>query len=165
MGYPMAEYSDKDLGLKALLKRLKEFKKAIIKIGVQGPDSWKMTDGVPVVRYAAANEFGTKNAGRNRNVVIPERSFLRSTTDKKKGWRKEIDQAYVNVFEGKDAAIAAIAKVGIVARDDVIQTITDGVAPANARSTIAKKKSSKTLIDTGTLRNSISYKFANKEGN
>ncbi len=161
----MAIYTDIDKGYKALKKRLEEFKKAVVKVGVQGKDSWKMVDGVTVVTYAAANEFGTKTAGRNNNVTIPERSFLRSTTDKKGYWKSEIDKAYNNVLDDKDTALSAIAKVGIIARDNIIESITDGIPPPNAKSTIKKKKSSKPLIDTGTLRNSISYKFADNDGN
>ncbi len=160
----MVQIIDKDLGFKALKKRLEEFKKAVIKVGVQGRDASKMNDGVTVVSYAAQNEFGNNFVGPNHNIVIPERSFLRSTTDKKKGWKNELEQSYKNVFDGKDTALSAIAKVGIIARDDIIKTITDGVLPKNALSTIRKKKSDKTLIDTGVLRNSISYKFADKDG-
>ncbi|HEY0772403.1 MAG TPA: hypothetical protein VGD31_18915 [Sphingobacteriaceae bacterium] len=160
----MASYKDIDKGFKDLERRLKEFKGIVVKVGVQGRDASKLNNGTTVVTYAAANEFGTTTAGRSRNVVIPERSFLRSTTDKKDYWKKEIKTAYNSIIDRKDTAIAAIAKVGIIARDDIIRTITDFVPPPNAESTIKKKKSSQTLIDTGLLRNSISYKFADKDG-
>ena len=160
----MASYKDIDKGFKDLEKRLKEFKGLVVKVGVQGRDASKLNNGTTVVTYAAANEFGTKTAGRNNNVVIPERSFLRSTTDKKDHWKKEIKTAYNLIIDRKSTALASIAKVGIIARDDIIRTITDFVPPPNAESTIKKKKSSQTLIDTGLLRNSISYKFADKDG-
>ncbi len=163
-------FKDIDKGFKALEKRLKEFKKSVIKVGIQGQEAQVINDGVKVVTYAAANEFGTRSAGRNRNVVIPERSFIRSTADKKNGWKKEIERAYNSIIDGKDTALAAIAKVGIIARDDIKQTITDGVAPKNAESTIRRKtvngkRGDKTLIDTGIMRNSVSYKFADGDGN
>jgi phage gpG-like protein len=160
----MAAYKDIDKGFNALEKRLKEFKTAVIKVGVQGREAQILNDGVTVATYATTNEFGTKTAGKNGNIVIPERSFIRSTTDKKKYWKVEIDKAYNSIIDGKDTAIAAIAKVGIIARDDIKQTITDGIPPPNAESTIKKKKSSHPLIDTGILRNSITYKFADRDG-
>ena len=158
------DVKDIDKGFKDLEKRLREFKKIVVKVGVQGRDASRLNDGVTVVTYATANEFGTKNAGRSRSVVIPERSFIRSTTDKKNYWKKDIDAAYNSIIDGKNTALAAIAKVGIIARDDIIKTISDFVPPPNAESTIKKKKSSQTLIDTGLLRNSISYKFADEDG-
>lgn len=144
-------YKDNDLGFKDLVKRLKEFKKSTIKVGIQ--TNAGMNKGERIVDYAAANEFGV--AGH-----IPERSFIRSTADKKKNWVTEIDNAYISVIDKGEGAISAIAKVGIIARDDIIQTITDGVAPENRPFTIKKKGSSSTLIDTGVMRNSIQYKFA-----
>lgn len=160
----MAHLKDIDMGFKALEKRLKEFKKSVIKVGIQGSEAQKVNNGETVVTYAAANEFGTKNAGRNKNIVIPERSFIRSTTDKKNYWKKEIDRAYNSIIDGKDTALSAIAKVGIIARDDIKKTITDGVPPPNAESTKKRKKSSHTLIDTGIMRHSVSYKFADDDG-
>jgi hypothetical protein len=157
-------YTDVDKGFKALEKRLKEFKKAVIKVGIQGREALNKNNGETIVTYATANEFGTTTAGVNKNIVIPQRSFIRSTTDKKNGWKKEIEQAYNNIIDGKDTALAAIAKVGIIARDDIKQTITDGVSPPNAEFTIKKKKSSHPLIDTGVMRNSVSYKFADENG-
>jgi len=164
----MASYKDIDKGFKDLERRLKEFKGLVVKVGVQGRDASRLNNGTTVVTYAAANEFGTRNAGKSRNVVIPERSFIRSTTDKKDYWKKEIKAAYNAIIDGRDTAISSIAKVGIIARDDIIKTISDGVPPPNAASTIKKKTISgkvgdHPLIDTGLLRNSISYKFANKD--
>jgi phage gpG-like protein len=147
-------YTDKDKGWSELSKRLKEFKKAVIKVGVQS-NAGLNKDGTSIVEYATYNEFGTIHEGGN----IPERSFIRSTADKNKNWQKQINDAYLNVIDGKDTPIAAIAKVGIKARDDIKQTITDLRIPPNAESTIKKKKSSNPLIDTGALRNSISYVF------
>jgi phage gpG-like protein len=147
-------FVDKDLGWKDLQKRIKEFKKAVIKVGVQ-TNAGLNEDGTPIVKYAAYNEFGTIHEGGN----IPERSFIRETAKKYNNWNKEVDEAYTSVIDGKDTPFAAIAKVGIIARDDIKQAITDGIDPENAPATIAKKGSSKTLIDTGALRNSINYKF------
>jgi hypothetical protein len=186
---------DKDLGYRALKKRLNEFKKSVIKVGIQGKEAQvvnnirakqnesiraakevlekgsskpKTIKAVTVVTYAAANEFGAK-AGRNGKVTIPERSFIRSTTDKKDYWQKEVEKAYGNIIDGKDTALSAIAKVGIIARDDIKKTISEGVPPPNAPITIAKKTvggkvGNHPLIDTGIMRQSVTYKFADDDG-
>jgi phage gpG-like protein len=143
-------YKDNDLGLKDLKKRLKEFKRSTIKVGIQ--NNAGINKGKRIVDYAANNEFGVLGH-------IPERSFIRSTADKNKNWADEIDNAYISVIDKGQRPLAAIARVGIIARDAIVQTITDGVRPENSPFTIKKKGSSKTLIDTGVLRKSIQYKF------
>jgi hypothetical protein len=143
-------YNDKDLGWKDLQKRLNEFKKLAIKVGIQ--TNAGINKGSKIVDYAVANEFGVPGH-------IPERSFIRSTADARKNWVAEIDKAYIAIIDKNERPIAAISKIGIIARDDIKQTITDGVEPQNSPETIKKKGSSHTLIDTGVLRNSIHYVF------
>lgn len=150
----MLIYKDTDLGWKDLQKRILKFKKAVIKVGIQA-GSGRNKDGVRVVDYGAWNEFGTTQVGGN----IPERSFIRSTATSKKNWNKEIDQAYINVIDNKYSPLGAIGIVGVKAVDDIKATITAGVSPENAPATIKEKKSSKTLIDTGLLRNSIRWQY------
>jgi phage gpG-like protein len=149
-------FASKDLGWKNLKKQLAQFENVVVKVGVQTNAGFNK-DGTSIVEYATYNEFGTKAEGGN----IPERSFIRETANKHNNWNSEVFQAYAAVLDGKDNANAAIAKVGIKARDDIKQAITDGIEPENAPITIAKKGSSKTLIDTGALRNSINYKIDN----
>lgn len=191
----MKNYTDIDKGYRALKKRLMEFKKAVIKVGIQGKEAQVTNDirakqnerirsakevlkngsskpraikSITIVTYAAANEFGAK-AGKNNNVTIPERSFIRSTTDKKNYWKKDIEKAYDSIIEGKDTGLSAIAKIGIIARDDIKKTITEGVPPPNALSTIRQKTvggkvGNHPLIDTGLMRNAVTYKFADDDG-
>lgn len=150
----MLVYKDTDFGWKDLQKRIKQFKKAVVKVGIQA-GTGRNQDGVRVVDYAAWNEFGTQQQGGN----IPERSFIRSTATKKNNWDKEIDKAYINVIDNKYSPLGAIGIVGVQAVDDIKATITAGVSPENAPATIKEKKSSKTLIDTGLLRNSIRWQY------
>ncbi len=143
-------YRDTDLGWNDLQKRLKEFRRSTIKVGIQSNAG--INNGARIVEYGAANEFGVYGH-------IPERSFIRSTADKKNNWSKQIEKAYYSIIDKGEGALSAIAKVGIIAKDDIKQTITDGVKPENNPFTIKKKGSSHTLIDTGVLRQSIQYKF------
>lgn len=150
----MLIYKDTDRGWKDLQKRIKQFKKAVIKVGIQA-GSGRSKEGVRVVDYGAWNEFGTDSIGGN----IPERSFIRSTATAKNNWNKEIDKAYINVIDNKYSPLGAIGIVGVQAVDDIKETITAGVDPKNAPATVEKKGSTKTLIDTGLLRNSIRWKY------
>lgn len=120
--------------------------------------------GDDLITYAAANEFGTD--------VIPERSFLRSTVDLHRAdYEKELADAVGlmidsvskgGVFSGGGrAAIAqakkALQRLGLRAVGDVQAQIVEIRDPPNAPSTIARKGSSNPLIDTGRMRQSVSF--------
>jgi len=154
-----AVVTDKDLGLKDIMKGLKELTGIVVKVGVQGAAALKTTRGVRVVDYATQNEFGTS--------VIPARSFIRSTVDDNKGFKEQIDTAFNNVLNRKDTPYAAMARVGIIARDDIIAKInlTDARWRPLSPQTVKRKKSTKPLIDTGRLKQSITYAFEVKNAN
>ncbi len=115
-----------------------------------------------LVTYAAANEFGvpgpTKNGKRWR---VPPRSFLRSTVREKR-------RVYARLM--RDAVSRAVGRreedverefglIGVRAVRDVQLKITQLRIPPNAPSTIRRKGSSNPLIDTGRLRQSITYEL------
>lgn len=147
---------DKDKYWKQLEQTIKGLNKTVIKVGIQ-KDAGKNENGQYIADYGAANEFGVITA-KNK---IPARSFLRSTTDENDGWKKEIDQAYTDILEGKSTPINAMSKVGVKARDDIVSKINKGDPswPPNAPGTIERKRSSRPLIDTGFLKKSIQYQF------
>lgn len=148
-----AVVNDKDLGLKDIMKSLKELEGIVVKVGIQGEDAEKTTKGVSIVHYATENEFGTS--------TVPARSFIRSTVDDNKGFKEQIDIAFNSVLNKKDTPYAAMARVGIIARDDIIAKINLGDRrwPPLSPLTVKRKKSSKPLIDTGRLKQSITYTF------
>lgn len=147
---------DKDKYWKQLEHTIKGLNKTVIKVGIQ-KDAGKNENGQYIADYGAANEFGVITA-KNK---IPARSFLRSTTDENNGWKKEIDQAYIDILEGKSTSINALTKVAVKATDDIVTKIDKGDPswPPNAPGTIERKRSSRPLIDTGFLRKSIQYQF------
>lgn len=150
---------DTDKGLQNILKNVKEFKNIVVKVGIQGAEANRRNEGIRVVDYATANEYGTDK--------IPERSFIRSTVDDNKGFKDEINHAFTSVITGKDTPRSAMAKVGIIARDDIIAKINKGDNRWKPllEKTIARKKSSKPLIDTGRMKQSITYTFEKKNAN
>ena len=149
-------FVDKNKDWKNIQELLKNLKKTVLTVGIQknaGVDD----KGNSIAEYGTYNEFGTV-AGK---VRIPARSFLRSTTDENDGWKKDIDEAYTDILEGKSTIKTAMTTIGVKARDDIVKKINDGDptwAP-NADSTIRKKKSSKPLIDKGFLKNAIQYAY------
>lgn len=135
-----------------LAKMDKQFKKAsIIKVGVP-KGSGNYPDGTPITLVAAVNEFGSPSRG------IPERSFLRASLHKNsRKYRQTFRKGLTAIAQGKMKSDNLLKLIGQMAESDVKSYITNLRSPANKPSTVASKKSSNPLIDTGLLRQSIRY--------
>ena len=146
---------DSDPGFRKLRKNFK------------GPDSVDIgvfaKQGSELVIYAATNEFGTDRAGPNRNITIPERSFLRAGIDEnRRELKKFAAKKALDVLTGKLSKKAALSQLGLLAQGKVQLKITRGPFVPNQPSTIILKGSSKPLINTGRLRQSISFEVGRK---
>ncbi len=136
------------------------FKKAIAKMGkgssVTQIGIFSKDSGSDLVKYASVNEFGTNNAGKGNNTVIPERSFLRATIDaNRKKIIAIIDKGKVALVAGKISQKDILEEIGLFVEGKVKERISRGIKPENAPSTIRQKGSSTPLIDSGRLRQSI----------
>lgn len=108
--------------------------------------------GVTNAALGALHELGSAD-GR-----IPARPFLHPTVERN---RRE----YLALFKRLAAAMVradvdvktGLDAIGAKAAADVKKTITDGLSPPNAPSTVAAKGSSKPLVDTGQLVGSITW--------
>jgi hypothetical protein len=110
------------------------------------------SDGQTVAQVGAQHEYG---AG------VPRRSFLRTPFDIKKD---DLDRAIAKQFEdvfkrGKNAdkALGLIGTVAVNVVKGAFLTRGYGEWPDITEDTKDAKGSSQVLIDTGTLRNSITY--------
>lgn len=109
--------------------------------------------GLDNIALATIHEFGAPGAG------IPSRPFLRSTFDAKKAeWNSLMARLVAKVVAGHLNVVDALELVGQRAAGDVRNRITQGghFAP-NKPATVRRKGSSKTLIDSGRLLQSISH--------
>lgn len=138
---------DRDLGLKSFMRELQRAKTVEVVVGLlEGPTN----NGVSIAEYGAYNEYGTG--------TIPSRPFMRESFDENIGKiNADIYQEYDNVMTGKKTVYAALSTVGMKHQDRVKRKIGSNMKPANAPSTIKQKKSSRTLIDTGAMINSVNY--------
>lgn len=110
----------------------------------------KITNPITVAQVAMMNEFGTETA--------PERSFIRSTMSAiRKKLKLTIKKLSRKIVDGKIDKHAALGLVGEFVITHIKDTITDGVPPPNAPSTVKAKGSDHTLIDTGQMRDSLDY--------
>jgi hypothetical protein len=92
-------------------------------------------------------------------IKIPQRSFLRTSFDANRlEYERILEQQTGRVIDGNQTARNAIAVVGEKALADVVNRINAGIPPPLKPATIARKGSSKPLIDTGQLKQSIKVK-------
>jgi hypothetical protein len=145
----------KDKGLARLLKVSESLaRKPYVKVGVMGDSARAPREGnVDTIALAVIHEFGVPQRR------IPARPFLRSTFDaKKSAWNSLLSRMALGVVRGKLTVEQALGLLGQRAAADVKLRITTGsnFVP-NAPMTIARKGSSRPLVDTGRLVASISY--------
>ena len=109
-------------------------------------------DGVHTATVASVQEFGSAD-GR-----IPERSFLRSGISDSEPQIKKLYEKMMPEVIDKDLDVSVIqSMVGELVVGRIVERISEGIDPANAPETIKRKGSSTPLIDTGHLRQSITY--------
>jgi len=133
-------------------------KKPYVKIGIINNKKYEQTDNkktspLTIVEVATYNEFGTR--------TIPERLFLRSTADENKNkWPKKFEPLQNQMITGKIKVKKALSLAGMAIEADIRKMIqrTNPKWKPLAFKTIKRKKSSRPLIDTGQLINSIASK-------
>lgn len=133
-----------------------EQKKLVRKIALHkkiepGEKREAVNTNLTVAQVASWNEFGTKDD--KGNVRIPARSFIRGTYTKRH--KDIVDHIAKFLYRDPDNLLE---HVGLYVVSLIQEEIRKGIAPENSKYTIARKGSSKPLIDTGQLINSITYK-------
>jgi len=144
--------SDRDKGYKALIRRVGRMSRrsAVLTVGIHD-DAGAHPLGLSVAAIASFHEFGMGNN--------PERSFLRSWFDEKKGeLQKQMTKSEVAVYKGRITQEQALERLGLRFAAEVQAKIVGGIPPANEPATIERKGSSTPLIDTGHLKASIKHK-------
>ncbi len=143
-----------------------------VKVGVQEKDGAKekkqrdqgeADNMVRLLLVAIVQEFGTDKAGKNKDITIPERSYIRSTADeKKKEWAKLNDELLTKIFKGMSIE-KALKIQGQRMRADIQKKIEAIEDPILKLATILAKGSSKPLIDTAQLIQSIREQVVKKK--
>ena len=138
----------------AYLKNLEIAKRGYVAVGLPAEEvgGTVYDDGQTVAQVGAQHEYG---AG------VPRRSFLRTPFDiKKDDLDKAIAKQFEDVFKRGKKAEQALGLIGTVAVNISKGAFTSrgyGEWPDISAATKEDKGSSQVLIDTGTLRNSITY--------
>lgn len=146
------ETKDLDKGFKDLLRAIKDLKTMTVETGYFGKGA--TSEGrLSLVGIAAVNEFGTNNAGKNRNIKIPSRPFMAISFDNNLSDIISLrNKMYARIIEGKTTVKAGLNALGLLMGRYISETISvANIPPPNAPSTVERKGSSHTLIDTGAL--------------
>lgn len=157
-----------------------------VTVGIQGPEAARAHGpGLTNVKLAATHEFGATinhpggtsymivgggkalfvkkgdpravGVTKPHKIVIPERSFLRSTFDTNLSkYKLKLDKIADRSLDGTSLR-GGLLLFGEGVRTDVLKKIKSGIPPRLAAATVRAKKGEKTqLITTGQLFNSIS---------
>lgn len=123
-------------------------------------------EGYTNVDIAIVHEFGTPPGVTPR---IPSRPFMRQAFgpgQKRRDIQQAGQQLLGMITEGKMSTKIALERLGTMGVAAVKDEITKPGTPfaPNSPATIARKKSSKPLIDTGMLRAAVTYKVRMKGG-
>jgi hypothetical protein len=160
-------HTDTDMGLNSIFQEIEKLKTMCVKVGVTEDVGSQTVDGVTIAQYAGWNELGVLGPPASQQGdgkwFIPPRPFIRGFADnKRERIALTMEKLAKLVSEGKMFAISAINRLGEYGQSGVKSYIRNGEFKSNADSTTARKGSSKPLIDTGTLRNSIRYQIVNQ---
>ena len=138
-----------DMGIDKVLENVIELGGKQVKVGIQAGSG--SHDGVDILDIAIYNHFGTRN--------IPSRPFVSDCFDKNQGQISEAKKRIVyRVMEGMPAS-AGLAQLGQWYQDVLKGHIRNGGWVPNAPATVKRKGSSRPLIDTGQLVNSVRWEI------
>ncbi len=117
-------------------------------VGVHESAGIYVKDGQTTATVAAANHFGTDH--------IPARPFLDKGVEREKD---TITKESLRLLKRGVPIVRVLEAVGTIAVRGIQQQIDETFEPPNSPETIKRKGSSHPLIDTGHLRQSISFEI------
>jgi hypothetical protein len=161
---------DKDRGMKRIRSVLRQaqMRRKVVVVGWlddgKGGEDHDAADGLTVAQLAAVHEYGAEIETTNGTIVIPARAPLRTTMDEQRDANvKKLRVLATAVLEGRIELDKALNIFGVDMVGQVVKRIRVGLPPPNAPSTIARKGSSKPLIDTAQLVQSVQHIVRERE--
>ena len=142
--------------IQEIIKNVEEAKKLTVKVGLPSDVAARAVyeEGKTILEVGAQHEYGTDE--------VPQRSFLRNSFFVKREEVKKILKKQFNKIVEKGADPKTSMELAGVQLQSIVQeaftTKGFGAWPELSQRTIEEKGSSQILIDTGTLRSSITYR-------
>lgn len=152
---------DRDVGWSRLMEIVR-LPQPHVAVGIQGADATKTIKDengeILQVVLAGVHEFGREDGS------IPERSYIRATVDAKREEYRTLQKRMIGlVVSGKLKPERALKLLGEKVVSDMRRTMDAGLKPDLAESTKRRRLQGdgsgvfKPLVDTGQLKNSITY--------
>lgn len=139
---------------KRYFAELKKLEKLEVQVGYwRGENAYD--DGTELVDVAAFNELGTS--------AIPARPFMKQSFENHESDLQGACDTVNALISNGSTAEQALVTLGDFCKALVQEEIINGGFEPNAPSTIAKKKSERPLIDTGTMRQSVDFKIKKRK--
>lgn len=150
------KFESKDMGKAKIERELRAARKLVALVGI--PSDAKRHEDNPNIGLAEIAFIMEKGSTVNN---IPPRPFMQQTRTMNEKKVADLSKKYLSAIStGKMSAMDAIKKLGAFYEGAMKRIFLTGSFVGNAESTKKRKKSSKPLIDTGLLRQSIKYKVA-----
>ena len=150
------KFESKDMGKAKIERELRAARKLVALVGI--PSDAKRHEDNPNIGLAEIAFIMEKGSTVNK---IPPRPFMQQTRIMNEKKVAGLSKKYLSAIStGKMSAMDAIKKLGASYEGAMKKIFLTGSFVGNAESTKKRKKSSKPLIDTGLLRQSIKYKVA-----
>lgn len=123
--------------------------------GKEGIHNPHYKNGASILEVAVYNNFGTD--------TTPRRPFMEKATQAmKEPVGKLLGKRLTGAVSRGTDPETVLGEAGQLAAGIIKETITDLDSPPNAPATIAKKKSSNPLIDTGAMRQHVTHHVRKK---
>lgn len=154
----MSKVTVKDQGWRAMLARAREIAGGRgVRVGILADEPKRSREpqdsGLSLVEVALIHEFGAPARG------IPQRSFLRAAIDEHApDIRRLILAVAARALDGAISPAQALDQIGAKVAGWVQTRIDQGIAPPLKPETIARKGSSKPLVNVGQLKAAITWK-------
>ena len=150
------KFESKDMGKAKIERELRAARKLVALVGI--PSDAKRHEDNPNIGLAEIAFIMEKGSTVNN---IPPRPFMQQTPIMNEKKVAGHSKKYLSAIStGKMSAMDAIKKLGASYEGAMKKIFLTGAFAPDAPATARRKKSSRPLIDTGLLRQSIKYKVA-----
>lgn len=148
---------DRDRGWKKFRGRAHELtKEPGVTVGIHAAEGSKAEPSRNGAAAATVLDVGWWN---EMGLGVPERSFIRAWFDETKPENLSLAYAMLKrILDGSISVDDALNQMGALFAGRIQQRIAQGVPPPNAPATIAIKGSSTPLIDSGQMRQAVTWK-------
>jgi len=158
-----------DRGWNRIQRELKQLKNSYTSIGYMSGMSRKLVERAYINENGAKIRVTKKMRGwwlynfgvmlKKSILIIPKRPFMKMTFDKNKNLIvSKVAKEYDYILIGVNNTRKSLSRLGEWYTGQMKLTMTNGNFTANSAATVKKKKSSKPLIDSGEMRNSIQHR-------